>query len=80
MTTNVYNAFLSRFDEDFHEINVGTYDDMDIEALSKQDARKRLAKHFVEAGAKAELSSTSEEVIITLQNGDILVYYGFDLD
>ena len=81
MTANIYNAFLSRFDENFNEIVVvDTSDDMRIEAFSKQDARERLAKRFVEAGAKAELSNTSEEVIITLQNGNKLVYYGFDLD
>lgn len=78
MTTNIYFAFLSRFDLDFTEINVDPYDDMDIEASSKQDARMKLAQYFIGLGAKAILSNTSEEVLVTLPDGRELIYYGFD--
>lgn len=81
MVTNIYHAFLSYFDKDdaFFDKD-GEFDDMDIEAINKEDARERLAKHFAQIGAKVDLSKTSEEVIVTLQNEDVLVYYGFDLD
>ena len=78
MATNIYNAFLSRFDEHFNEIDVGTYDDMDIGTSSKQDARMKLAQYFIALGAKAILSNTSEEVWVTLKDGRELVYFGFD--
>lgn len=54
------------------------FDDMDIIADNKQGARENLAKHFIELGAKAELSNTSVGVLITLPNGNELYYYGFD--
>lgn len=74
MSTENYYAFLSHG----AYLSDCPFDDMTIKAISKQNAREILAKHFNEIGAKTELSTLSEEVIITLQNGRELVYYGFD--
>ena len=63
---------------DFENKESGEFDDMVIIANSKQDAREKLTKHFIDLGAKAILSGTSEEVWITLPDGTELDYYGFD--
>ena len=69
----VYYAFLSLEDENER------YGDMTIPGVSsKQEARGKLANYFKSRGMKAELSETSEEVYITLQDGKEIVYYGFD--
>ena len=69
----LFMAFL-----DFEGKESGEFDDMVIVADSKQDAQKKLAKHFIDLGAKVELFNTCEEVLITLSNGNELCYYGFD--
>lgn len=69
----LFMAFL-----DFEGKESGEFDDMVIIANSKQDAREKLVKHFIELGAKAILSGKSEEVWITLPNGNELYYYGFE--
>ena len=54
------------------------YNDVFIEAESKEDARLKFAELCERSGDKAVLSDTSEEVYFIDKNGNEIVYYGFD--
>lgn len=71
-----YNCFLS-VDFEHPEIN-DVFDDFEVEAKSQQEARQKCAQKLEEMGCvDVYLSETSEEVIGTYNNIEV-VYYGFD--
>lgn len=71
-----YNCFLS---VDFEHPGINdVFNDFEVEANSQQEARKKCAQKLEEMGCvDVYLSETSEEVIGTYNNIEV-VYYGFD--
>ena len=54
-----------------------TKDTFEIQANSKEEARVALADIMKRCGFETELSATSEEVYIKMDDGKDIVYYGF---